>query len=74
MMHKKRSEELKNVINKIGVDIKPSSMDIDWNEVKHSLFNLKKFVEKSKLMWGISNDYVFDDKFFKEMIAQIEDC
>ena len=49
-------------------------MDIDWNEVKHSLVNLKKFVEKSKLMWGISNDYVFDDKFFKEMIAQIEDC
>ena len=74
MMHKKRSEELKHVINKIGVDIRPSSMDIDWNEVKHSLVNLKKFVEKSKLMWGISNDYVFDDKFFKEMIAQIEDC
>jgi len=74
MMHKKRSEELKNVINKIGVDIKPNFMNIDWNEEKHSLVNLKNFVEKSKLMWGISNDYVFDEKFFQEMITQIEDC
>ena len=67
MMHKKRSEELKNVINKIGVDIKPQSMNIDWNDVKHSLVNLKNFVEKSKLMWGINNDYVFDDNFFNEV-------
>ena len=47
-------------------------MNIDWNEVKHSLVNLKTFVEKSKLMWGISNDYVFDEKFFEEMISKIE--
>ena len=72
LMHKQRSEELKNVINKIGVDIKPNSMSIDWNEVKHSLVNLKNFVEKSNLMWGISNDYVFDEKFFEEMISKIE--
>ena len=72
LMHKQRSEELKNVINKIGVDIKPNSMNIDWNEVKHSLVNLKNFVEKSNLMWGISNDYVFDEKFFEEMISKIE--
>ena len=73
MMHKQRSEELRNIINKIGVDIKPTSMNIDWNEVKHSLVNLKNFVETSKLMWGISNEYVFDDKFFNEMIPIIED-
>jgi len=73
MMHKNRSEELRNVINKIGVDIKPKSMNIDWNEVKHSLVNLKNFVEESKLMWGISNDYVFDEIFFNEMIYNIED-
>ena len=73
MMHKQRSEELKNVINKIGVDIKPNSMNIDWNEVKHSLVNLKNFVEKSNLMWGISNDYVFDDNFFNEIIPIIQD-
>ena len=73
-MHNQRSEELKNVINKIGVDIKPNSMNIDWNVVKHSLVNLKNFVEESKLMWGISNDYVFDDNFFNEMISMIEDC
>ena len=38
-------------------------MNIDWNEVKHSLVNLKNFVEKSKLMWGICNEYIFDEKF-----------
>ena len=72
MMHKQRNEELRNIINKIGVDIKPKSMNIDWDEVKHSLFNLKNFVEKSNLMWGISNDYDFDENFFKEMIPRIE--
>ena len=72
MMHKQRSEELKYILNKIGVDIKPKSMNIDWDEVKHSLFNLKNFVEKSNLMWGISNDYDFDENFFKEMIPRIE--
>ena len=41
MMHKQRSEELKYILNKIGVDIKPKSMSIDRNEVKHSLVNLK---------------------------------
>ena len=72
-MHKKRIEELRNIINEIGVDIKPKSMNIEWNEVKHSLINLKNFVEESKLMWGISNDYVFDENFFNEMIYTIED-
>ena len=73
MMHKKRSEELKNIINKIGVDINPKSMNIGWDEVKHSLVNLKDFVEKSNFMRGISNEYIFDEKFFKEMIRQVED-
>ena len=72
MMHKQRSEELRNIINKIGVDIKPTSMNIEWNEVKHSLVNLKNFVEESKLMWGISNEYVFDDNFFNEVIQGVE--
>ena len=48
-------------------------MNIDWNDVKNSLVNLKSFVEKSKLMWGISNDYFFDDNFFNEMILNVED-
>jgi len=73
MMHKQRSEELRNIINKIGVDIRPKSMNIDWNEVKHSLVNLKNFVEESKLMWGISNEYVFDDSFFNEIIPIVEE-
>ena len=73
MMHKKRSEELKNIINKIGVDINPKSMNIGWDEVKHSLVNLKDFVEKSNFMRGISNRYIFDENFFKEMIRQVED-
>ena len=73
MMHKKRNEELKNIINKIGVDINPKSMNLGWDEVKHSLVNLKDFVEESNFMRGISNDYIFDENFFKEMIRQIED-
>ncbi len=73
MMHKKRNEELKNIINKIGVDINPKSMNLGWDEVKHSLVNLKDFVEESNCMRGISNDYIFDEIFFKEMIRQIED-
>ena len=73
MMHKKRNEELKNIINKIGVDINPKSMNLGWDEVKHSLVNLKDFVEESNFMRGISNDYIFDEIFFKEMIRQIED-
>ncbi len=48
-------------------------MNIGWDEVKHSLVNLKYFVEKSNLMRGISNVYIFDENFFKEMIRQIED-
>ena len=72
MMHKKRNEELKNIINKIGVDINPKSMNLGWDEVKHSLVNLKDFVEESNFMRGISNDYIFDEIFFKEMIRQIE--
>ena len=61
------------MVSHFGVDIKPTSMNIDMNEVKHSLVNLKSFVDKSKLMWGISNDYVFNDNFFNEMIPIIQD-
>ena len=73
MMHNQRSEELKNIIKKIGVDVKPESMNTNWHEVKNSLVNLKNFVETSKLMWGISNDYVFNDHFFNDLIQKIED-
>ena len=73
MMHNQRSEELKDIINKIGVDVKPESMNTNWHEVKNCLVNLKNFVETSKLMWGISNDYVFNDHFFDDLIQKIED-
>ncbi len=71
MMHGKRVSELLDAIHDIGVDIRPQSMDVSWEDVFAALRGLKKFVEKEKLAYGIANDFDVTDEFlnsFKELV------
>lgn len=63
MMHDRRVEELRDAIKFIGVDMRPESMSISWEDVNATVMGLSKFVRKEGLPYGISHDYQPDDAF-----------
>ncbi|MGA1206105.1 MAG: 3-dehydroquinate synthase, partial [Opitutales bacterium] len=56
MMHERRVQELRDVIDYIGVDIRPESMGISWDDVEGSLTGLSDFVRRRALPYGIAHD------------------
>lgn len=67
MMHDRRAEELRVALRHIGVDIRPESMGITWDDVDASLRGLQDFVRSTGLPYGIAHDFVVDDAFLARL-------
>ncbi|MEL6964173.1 MAG: iron-containing alcohol dehydrogenase [Pseudomonadota bacterium] len=72
MMHRERVDELLHAVTYLGIDIRPSAMDITWEDVFASMHGLKDFVTDQNLAYGIANDFVVDDVFLEEAHDRIE--
>ncbi len=72
MMHGQRLEELLGAVTYLGIDIRPSAMDITWPEVFSAVRGLKAFVERGKLAYGIANDFNVTEEFLNTARDRIE--
>ncbi len=63
MMHDRRVHELRDAIRRIGVDISPSSMEVDWDDVDATLLGLGDYVREAGLPHGIAHDFNVDEDF-----------
>ena len=71
-MHDRRVEELRDAIKYIGVDIRPESMGITWDDVNSTVTGLAEFVRKEALPYGIAHDFRPDQSFletFRRLVA-----
>ncbi|MGB0708690.1 MAG: 3-dehydroquinate synthase, partial [bacterium] len=71
-MHQQRTEVLLEALVQLGLDIRPESMDLSWEEVNSTMMNLKEFVHRENLPYGISNDFHVTNSFLNRARQQIE--
>ena len=72
MMHQQRAEVLLEALVQLGLDIRPESMGLSWQEVNSTMMNLKEFVHRENLPHGISNDFHVTNSFLIRARQQIE--
>jgi len=73
MLHRDRDEEMLTAIHRAGVDIRPESMGITWDDVAHALQNLKNFVQQAGLWYGIAHEADMTDDFVQELRQRVSD-
>jgi glycerol-1-phosphate dehydrogenase [NAD(P)+] len=71
MMHEKRVDELRTAVADIGVDIRPESMGLNWNDVDATLIGLRDFVRKTDLPYGIAHDFEVDRGFLDRLRSRV---
>jgi glycerol dehydrogenase-like iron-containing ADH family enzyme len=67
MMHDRRVEELSDACRVIGVDVRPESMGITWDDVDASILGLADFVREVNLPYGIAHDFKPDRVFLDRL-------
>jgi glycerol dehydrogenase-like iron-containing ADH family enzyme len=72
MMHDRRARELRDAVRDIGVDIRPESMGITWNDVDATLLELGDFVRVQGLPFGIAHDFRVDRPFLDRLRSMVE--
>ena len=72
LMHGRRVEELASAIHRIGVDTRPETMGITWQDVEAALPGLKDFVVRENLAHGIAHDFDVTAPFLSALRELIE--
>jgi glycerol dehydrogenase-like iron-containing ADH family enzyme len=67
MMHGRRVEELRDAIKSIGVDMRPESMGLTWADVEAVLLDLRAFVHRQRLPYGIAHDFQVGRDFRRKL-------
>ena len=74
MMHGERAGELLAAVAHLGVDIRPSAMDVTWEDVFASMRGLRDFVNREGLPYGIAHDFEVTDTFLNGAKSRIEEA
>ncbi len=72
MMHGQRADELLGAVARLGLDIRPSAMDVTWCDVFDAMRGLRAFVEREGLAYGIANDFDVTNAFLNAARSRIE--
>ena len=70
-MHNQRCDELLGAVTRLYVDIRPTAMGITWEDVFTTLHELKPFVQRERLPYGIAHDFNVTDSFLRDMKDRI---
>ena len=71
LLHDDKAQEMLNAIVRAGVDIRPEAMDITWDDVTHSLVNMREFVRQAGLWYGIYHEAEIDVAFAERVRANV---
>ena len=74
LLHENRSEEMLNTIRTVGLDIRPTAMDITWDDVANALFGLKTYIKNAGLWHSIASDVTITDTFITSVRETVEDA
>ncbi len=71
LLHDDRPDAMLDAIVRVGVDIRPEAMDLTWDDVGHALMNLRDFVRRAGLWYGIAHEATIDDAFVDHVRASV---
>ncbi len=72
MMHQQRTEEFLEALVQLCLDIRPYSMGVSWKDVNLTMKNLREFVHRENLPYGIANDFEVTDSFLSQAREKVE--
>ena len=72
LLHDDRAGEMLDAIVRAGVDIRPESMGISWDDVSYALLNMRDFVRQAGLWYGIYHEAEIDQDFADTVRANVE--
>ena len=72
LLHDDRAQEMLSAIVRAGVDIRPESMGITWDDVSYALLNMRDFVRQAGLWYGIYHEAEIDQAFADLVRSNVE--
>ena len=72
LLHNDRAQEMLAAIVRAGVDIRPESMGITWDDVTYALLNMRDFVRQAGLWYGIYHEAEIDETFARTVRTNVE--
>ncbi|MBK8908997.1 MAG: iron-containing alcohol dehydrogenase [Rhodospirillales bacterium] len=72
LLHDSGAKQMLDAIHRVGVDIRPEAMGITWNEAAIALADLREYVRRAGLWYGIAHDAVIDHAFIDKLRGNIE--
>jgi glycerol-1-phosphate dehydrogenase [NAD(P)+] len=66
------AEEVIDLIQRAGVDIRPEAMGVTWGDVEATLCSLGEFVREAGLWYGIAHEAEITPRFVAELRRRIE--
>jgi glycerol-1-phosphate dehydrogenase [NAD(P)+] len=73
LMQENQPDAMLSAIHRAGVDIRPASMGITWDDVAQALRILPDFVREQNLWYSIAHERRVDDAFVEEIRQRVED-
>ena len=72
LLHNSKAEEMIDYIIRAGVDIRPESMNITWEDMGNALIKMKEYINNIGLWHSIAHDEVIDENFVTDLKLKIE--
>ncbi len=73
LLHEKLDDKFIKFFKSLDFNFTPEAMNINWNDVDKTLSTLKEYVEKTKLWYGIANDFEYTQETLETFKGIITD-
>ena len=72
LLHNSKAEEMLDYIIRAGVDIRPESMGITWEDMANALIKMKEYINRIGLWHSIAHDKTIDENFIADLKLSID--
>ncbi len=72
LLHNSKAEEMLDYIIRAGVDVRPESMGITWEDMSNALMKMKEYINRIGLWHSIAHDKSIDENFIADLKLSID--
>ena len=72
LLHNSKAEEMLDYVIRAGVDIRPDSMGITWEDMANALIKMKEYINRIGLWHSIAHDKSIDENFIADLKLSID--
>jgi len=72
LLHNSKAKEMLDYIIRAGVDIRPESMGITWEDMANALIKMKEYINRIGLWHSIAHDKSIDENFIADLKLSID--